>query len=331
MAFHPLLLNGCCINGCSEITDAGRAKLAAAKDSAVPLDLLWNNRGEMPVIRWDRELLDWINARAEFLDALRAQGKPTAFWAAFDALPARDRKSDILTWNQGSIPSCCLTATSHAIQAATLIASLLGAPVRYDAVNPIYAHYVSLGGVMSSGQDCFSAGSFINEKGTYPVSAVGGNNISTPRDCGRFTETAAENRVAVAYIPDPDPDTVILLARAGLPFVFGSSQFYTSARRDRNGIAAGDRTTYGAHAEMGGAAYVRKGGDEYAYCQNSHGDVYTTDETGHTQSGYWLTRDGWELMTRTMTRYGDPFVVLPRADTSERLTFVPNGLERRAA
>ena len=135
MAFHPLLLNGCCINGCSEITDAGRAKLAAAKESAVPLDLLWNAHGQMPVIRWDRELLDWINARAEFLDALRAQGKPTAFWAAFDALPARDRKSDILTWNQGSIPSCCLTATSHAIQAATLIASLLGAPVRYDAVN----------------------------------------------------------------------------------------------------------------------------------------------------------------------------------------------------
>ena len=327
--FKPELLGGVCINGCAEITEAGRAKLAAVKESAVPLDLLWNARGEMPVIAWDSALMDWINDRAEFLGRLRAEGKPTAFWNGFAALPKRDIKSPVLTWNQGSIPSCCLTATSHAIQAATLIASILGAPIKYDAVNPIYAHFVSLGGRMNSGQDCFSAGTFVNEKGTYPVSVVGDNNLYTPADCRKFEHTALDPRVAVSYIPDPNPDTVFLLAKAGLPFVFGSAQFYTSAEKDRNGIAIGARSTSGAHAEMGAGAFVEKNGTEYAYCQNSHGDGYGTDETGKTESGYWLTRDQWERLTNTMQRYGDPFVVLPRADTSERLTFVPNGLERR--
>ena len=326
--FVPELLNGCCINGCSEITEAGRARLAAVKESAVPLDLLWNAHGEMPVISWDSSLLDWINDRAEYLDRVRDGGKDPSFWRGFETIPARDVKSQILTWNQGSLPSCCLTATSHAIQAATLLASVIGAPVKYDAFNPIYAHFVSLGGRMNSGQDCFSAGSFINEKGTYPVSEVGDNNIYTPTDYRQFTGTALEHRVAVAYIPDPDPDTVMVLARAGLPFVFGSAQFYTSAGKDRNGIAVGSSMTSGAHAEMGGGAFVERNGTEYAYVQNSHGDIYEADETGHTLSGYWLTRDQWERLTSTMTRYGDPFVVLPRADTSERLTFVPNGFKK---
>jgi len=326
--FRPELLNGCCINGCTEITEAGRAKLAAVKESAVPLDLLWNAHGEMPVIAWDASLTDWIHDRAEFLDRVRDSGKNPAFWTGFETIPARDVKSEILCWNQGSLPSCCLTATSHAIQAATLIASLLGAPVRYDAVNPIYAHYVSLNGRMNSGQDCFSAGQFINEKGTYPVSDVGSDNISTPSNAGKFAEAALEHRVAVAYVPNIDPDTVILLARAGLPFVFGSSEFWTSASKDKNGIAVGARMTSGAHAEMGAGAYVKRSGTEYAYCQNSHGNIYEADETGHTASGYWLTRDQWSRITSTMTRYGDPFVVLPRADTSDRLTFVPNGFKK---
>ena len=329
--YRPQLLNGCCINGCCEITDAGRARLAAAKESAVPFSLLWNETGAMPVIKWDDDLLDWIGARAEFLDAVRAKGKPTAFWSAFENLPARDKKSTVLTWNQGSIPSCCLTATSHAVQAATLIAALLGAPVKYEAVNPIYAHYVSLGGRLNSGQDCFAAASFVNEKGVYPVSAVGKDNLRTPADSARFADDALRYRVAVAFIPDPDPERVFLLARAGLPFVFGSSQFCTAASADRNGLAAGNSWTSGAHAEMGGAAYHRaKDGTEYAYVQNSHGDIYPADDTGHTPSGYWLPAAGWERLCSTMTRYGEPFIVLPRADLSERLTFVPNGFDERS-
>ena len=330
--FRPELLHGCCINGCAEIDQAGRARLAAAKENAVPLDLLWNETGEMPVIRWDADLLDWIGARAEFLDAARRRGRNADFWTAFDLLPDRDKKSKVLCWNQGSIPSCCLTATSHAVQAATLIASLLGAPVRYDAVNPIYAHFVSLGGRLNSGQDCFSAASFIHDNGVYPVSAVGDNNLYTPTDYRQFADTAKANRVAVAFVPDPDPETVFLLARAGLPFVFGSAQFCTAADIDRNGLAAGRAWTSGAHAEMGGAAYRRAAdGTEYAYVQNSHGDGYTRDATGHTPSGYWLDADGWDRLCQTMTRYGDPFLVLPRADISAKLTFVPNGLERRAS
>ena len=329
MAWTPELLHGLCINGCAEISESGRARLAAAKENAVPLSLLWNNRGDQPVIRWDRELLDWIEDRADLLDAIRKTGKSVYFWDAFTALPARDRVSEILAWNQGSIPSCCLTATSHAIQAATLIAAQLGAPVRYDAVNPIYAHYVSLGGVMSRGQDCFSAGEFVNEKGVYPVSAVGANNLSTPSDYRKYEAVARENRVAIAFVPEIDTDTVFLLARAGLPFVFGSAQFCTAAEKDRNGIAVGRAWTSGAHAEMGAAGYVEAGGTEYAYVQNSHGDGYERDGTGHTPSGYWLTRDGWNRLTSTMARYGDPFVVFPRAEISDRLTFVPLGLDRK--
>ena len=330
MDFTPELLHGCCINGCAEIDDAGRARLEAAKADAVPLDLLWNETGQMPVIRW-ADLLDWIGARAEFLDAARKRGKNADFWTAFSLLPKRDKKSDVLTWNQGSIPSCCLTATSHAVQAATLLAALLGAPVRYDAVNPIYAHYVSLGGVMTSGQDCYSAASFVNENGVYPVSAVGANNTAAPRDAGRFADEALKNRVAVAFIPNPDPETVFLLARAALPFVFGSAQFCTAAEQDRNGLALGRAWTSGAHAEMGAAAYRRaEDGAEYAYVQNSHGDCYAPDATGHTASGYWLTESGWERLCSTMTRYGDPFIVLPRADISAKLSFVPHTLERRA-
>ena len=182
---------------------------------------------------------------------------------------------------------------------------------------------------MSSGQDCVTAGTFVNEKGVYPVGAVGKNNLSTPTDFRQFEAVARENRVAVAFVPDPDPDTVFLLARAGMPFVFGSAQFCTAAERDRNGIAVGRAWTSGAHAEMGAGGYCRaEDGTEYAYVQNSHGDGYERDDTGHTPSGYWLTRDGWSRLTSTMSRYGDPFVVFPRAEISDRLTFVPLGLDK---
>lgn len=320
----PEIRDGVCVNGCLPLTREKREELQSMKSQAVSFGLLWNARGAMPVIRWDSEFEDWIEARQEFLRIARRRGQDVSFWNSYRQVPVADKRNQILVWNQKSVPSCCLTATSHAIQAATLIAATMGAPIKYDAVNPIYAHYRSTGGVMNSGQDCFTAGRFINQNGVFPVSVVGDNNVSTPTDVGKYEGKALEHRVAIAFCEDPNPDTVFRLAEAGLPFVFGSAQFYISAVTDRNGIAVGDRLTSGAHAEMGGAAYLEMGGEQYAYVQNSHGDMYTPDKTGHTTSGYWLTRPGWELLCSTMTRYGDPFVVLPRADLSDKMTFVPN-------
>lgn len=307
--------------GLNEITPQRRKLQAVMASEAVSIERLWNEK-TVPVIAFDNSFGEYIAERRDFFRRCERHGKNVTPWAIAKALPAERKRNSIFYWNQGSIPSCCLTSASHAYQFALLYSMALGASVKYDAVNPIYSHFGATGGVMMTGEDLYGASDFINRRGNYPVSAVGDNNLSTPSNFNRFAEVAAEYTVAVVPLENPTPELIFRLSEARLPLFFGSAYFFGRAEKDKNGIGIGSALSSGAHAEA--CAYgFEKGGERYIYVQNSHGDKYGSDETGRPASGYYVTLKQMATLCESMPRYGSPCVVITRGERSDDLNLIP--------
>ena len=154
-------------------------KLAAAP--AYRIDLAWAAYGTMPSLRWSDDFDRLLAEKSELREKYEKRGWSLLPWALYDALPHDRKKSNILCWNQGSRPSCSIHGAAHAFQASELISIALGAPIFYDAVNPMYNFYLGRGGNYAGGLDLLTVADEINERGMFPVSAVGEDNISVTR------------------------------------------------------------------------------------------------------------------------------------------------------
>ena len=296
--------------GLVPLDEKGKLAQAAAVKSAVPLKYLWDNPDDQPVVADDTEFQNWVDERIRFFDALKKKGYRLFPWIIDANLPAKWRRSEKLVWNQGPIPSCGSTATAHALEYYTLLSIAEGNPVEYTAFNPMYAHYGATGGWTNQGVTMFQSGELLNQTGAFSVEDVGTDNRSTPRDYRAKVPDAAKFRAAIVYIADNTPEMWFRLSRACLPFAFGSAQFYSGASKDRNGISVGSKITTGGHAECAAGCWLKVGSEEYIYIQNSHGDIYSLDETGKPDSGYWVTKEKCELFCSTAENYGKPFVPL---------------------
>lgn len=307
--------------GLVTLDDEGRLAQARAVASAVPIKYLWDNPDEQPIIADDSVFQDWIDERIEFFAALRKKGYCFYPWLINREVPAKWRRSDIVVWNQGPIPSCGSTATAHALEYHTLISIAEGNPVEYTAFNPMYSHYGATGGWTNQGVTMFQSGELLNGIGAFSVEDVGSDNRSTPSDYSAKKPDAGKFKAAVCYIADNTPDMWFRLSRACVPFAFGSAQFYASAEKDKNGLAAAGRVTTGGHAECAAGCWTEVNGEEYIYIQNSHGDIYESDSTGKPKSGYWVTKRQCELFCSTAENYGKPFVPLPRCWRQDDASF----------
>lgn len=309
-------------NGLIELTPERRRLQAVVQEGAVSIERMWNDK-TTPVIAWDSSLDAYISRREEFFDQCERMTKDVTPWTILKALRADQKRNEILIWNQGSIPSCCLTSASHAYQFSLLYSIALGASVKYDAVNPIYSHYGATGGRMGTGEDLFGAAEWINKTGNFPVSLVGNDNLSVPVDEGMFMDAANGYTVAVVPIEDPTPEVIYRLSRAKLPLFFGSSYYFGSATTDKNGIGIGAALSAGAHAETTGISAFEIGNERYVYIQNSHGNRYGSDRTGRPESGYYVTMNQLARLCESMSRYGSPCVVIPRGEKDDHLSFLP--------
>lgn len=309
------------VTGLVPLDENGRVAQARSIESAVPIKYLWDNPDEQPIVADDSEFQSWVDERIAFFTALRRRGFQFYPWLINAHLPKKWRRSDLLVWNQGSVPSCGSTATVHALEYHSLIAIAEGEPVEYTAFNPMYSHYGATGGRTNQGVTMFESSELLNRTGAWSVEDVGADNLKSPRDYAEKNSAAAKFKAAIVYIRDNSPDMWFRLAKACMPLAFGSAQFYTSASKDRNGFAVASRITTGGHAECSAGCWVESGGEEYIYIQNSHGDIYDTDTTGKPKSGYWVTKRECELFCETAERYGTPFVPLPRMYRQDDASF----------
>lgn len=325
---QPTLSQGLVVG---DLLPLSREELAAQSrriaETAVSLpEYSWDAEGEMPVLKWDRAFDRWLDRRITQKAGIESQGYCLLPWVIFENLPARRKKSDILCWNQGSVPSCSFTAAAHATQFATLKEIALGAPLEYHAINPIVAFWLSKGKSLWGGQSLDVLARWLNEEGQYPETAVGPDNLRVPRRWEEGTPWAKRFQLGVCYIEETQIDEIVekifRACAANCDVVFGSMQIYTSARRDRNGIKTPAGSTSGGHAQMFGG-FRSVGTTDYVWLQNSHGDIYGTDEEGSPGSGLWCDEESVREVVRTMPQFGCPFIVFPEgpvADAESRFT-----------
>ena len=283
----------------------------------------WTKEGDMTIATWDSSFDAQLARWAETREKYRKKGLNLDPWNVFRAIPKRQKKNDVLFWDQGSRPSCAAHGSAHAYQCAMITAIALGSPLVYDAVNPIYSFYLARGGNYAGGVDLITMYREINENGFYPVSAVGENNISVEGDkLTQYKQEAKKHQAGIIPIegsPDELVDKIFRACRGLCSVCFGSGIFYTSSTMDKNGVKVMARPSRGGHAQAF-TAWKRVGREEYIFNINSHGPNYTGDATPDV--GAWITKDILATYARDMSNYGDPWVVFPEGDTISNDSFV---------
>lgn len=300
--------------GCLPLTQERRAKLEKKASEAVSLpDCHWQDQGEMPVIKWDSRFEEWLDRRIALADRYAERGYSLHPWDILRALPSSAKRDRFFYWNQGEIPSCSIHAAAHAYQAALLTAIALGAPLYYEAFNPIYPFYGARGGNLSGGLDLLTTAEWVNQKGLLPVSLVGSDNRHVrSENLKRFGE-GKRWQAAVVLIENDFPRKIMRACRALCPVVFGAGHLYLKSRVDENGVKVMDAPASGGHAQML-AGYRRTGGKEYLFNHNSHGEIYGGSGEKEPASGAWINEDQLRSYCREMERYGYPFIVFGEGD-----------------
>ena len=137
--------------GLVPISDRHRDLQKAQAAGAVSLpEYSWQFQSGMPVIKWDAEFDRWLDRRIALADQYAVAGYSLRPWDVFRVLPGKAKRSEIFAWDQGAVPSCSMHGAAHAYQCMTLTSIALGAPLYYEAFNPIYPFYAA-GGTLPAG------------------------------------------------------------------------------------------------------------------------------------------------------------------------------------
>ena len=292
-----------------------RKKLQAALLADAPafrIDYAWSGYGDMPSLKWSDDFERLLEERSALRERYEKAGWSLLPWKIFDALPHDRKKSNVLCWNQGSRPSCSMHAAAHAFQAAELVTIALGAPIFYDAVNPIYSFFLGRGGNYAGGLDLLTVAEEINGRGFFPVSEVGEDNFSVHKEGLAKEPEAAKHQAAIVSIEEDFVERIFAVCRGLGAVCFGSGVYATAAEKDANGLRVMSSFSRGGHAQAF-FGYRRVGDVEYLFNQNSHGDKYgkTPNEP---ESGAWVTRREVERYARDMGNYGWPMAVFAEGE-----------------
>jgi len=296
--------------GCNPISTKNRelqkARIAGARSFT---QHVWREDGEPGTFAWDSAFEEILDGRTRLMDRYRAAGICLFSWRILEALPAGRKLTEKLYWNQGSIPSCSMHGAMHSAQASILTDIALGAPRRYDALNPIYPFYIARGENLGGGLDLAETAAQLNQGGAYPASEVGENNTSAPRNWRQFRDCAKSRQAAVIYLEGDLVEKIFRACRAGFHVTFGSGVYYNEAREDENGIKTLYGVGYGGHAQSLGCWREVKG-TEYIFLTNSWGDAYGRSAEGEPASGGWIGRGALARLADSMANYGAPFIGL---------------------
>lgn len=321
MTFRAVIRDGVCLNGCLPMSRQQKDRLEEAKAGAVSIpDAVWSKDSQPPIIKWDSQFEEWLAMRTAEAKAYRAAGICSFPWEIIKAVPARLKNTDRLFWNQGPVPSCSLHGATHGTQFTTLIEMLHGAPVRYNAFNPIVPFYIARGGNLAGGLGLVETAETVNMVGQFPTTLVGDDNQRVPENWKEHAETAKRYQAAICYISDHLVEKIIACCKADLFVTFGSGTIYAGAE-ERDGIKVLARRTAGGHAQCFGC-WRKHNGKEYIFDFNSHGNGYGTSDEGETPTGAWCDKATLKTFCEDMLRYGDPYVNLSvEGDLTGRVQF----------
>ena len=202
----------------------------------------------------------------------------------------------------------------HAFQTSLLTAIALGSPLEYEAFNPIYPFYLARGGNVAGGLDIFTTAEWANEKGFYPVSLVGSDNLHV--DSGKtkeYADDALRYQSGIVYIEGDYETKIVKACRALCSVCFGSGRYFTDSRTDSNGIKVMAHVGYGGHAQCF-TGWREVDGEEYIFNQNSWGDAYGQSAEGEPGSGSWLGEEERSVYWRDLDNYGHPYLVFVEGD-----------------
>ena len=202
----------------------------------------------------------------------------------------------------------------HAFQTSLLTAIALGSPLEYEAFNPIYPFYLARDGNVAGGLDIFTTAEWANEKGFYPVSLVGSDNLHV--DSGKtkeYADDALRYQSGIVYIEGDYETKIVRACRALCSVCFGSGRYFTDSRTDSIGIKVMAHVGYGGHAQCF-TGWREVDGEEYIFNQNSWGDAYGQSAEGEPGSGSWLGAEERSVYWRDIDNYGHPYLVFVEGD-----------------
>lgn len=296
--------------GCNPISPKNRelqkARIAGARSFT---QHVWREDGQPGTFAWDAAFEEILDQRTRLADRYRDAGICLFPWQVLMSLPKGRKLSERFYWNQGSIPSCSMHGAMHSAQASILTDIALGAPRRYDALNPIYPFYLARGGNLAGGLDLAETADQLNTGGAYAVSLVGEDNTHTPRDWRMFRDSATQRQTAIVYLEDDLVEKIFRACRAAFHITFGSGLYYNEAREDENGVKVLYSTGHGGHAQSLGS-WRELNGKEYIFLTNSWGDTYGASDEGEPACGGWIDKDALAVLARSMPNYGAPFIAL---------------------
>lgn len=315
--YKPTLVNGCCIDGCLPLSEQQREKQGKALENAVTLpEYAWQDKGEMPIIKWDAEFDKWLERRIKLADKYAEKRLSLYPWDLNKVIPEKSRKSPIFNWNQGSRPSCAMHGAAHAFQSATLIAMGLGSPLYYEALNPIYSFFLARGGNLQGGLDLFTTAEWVNKHGMYPASLVGDDNININNSFRKYEADAKKWQSGIVFIEDKFEERILKACHALCAINFGAGRLFTASKIDRNGIKVMDQVISGGHAQCM-VGYRRVGNEEYVFNINSHGDSYGQSAEGEPKYGAWLGHEQRQVYCKDIGQFGNPYIVFVEGEFDE--------------
>lgn len=296
--------------GCLPLTNAQLKAQARRIENAVSLpEYLWQDKIDMPVIKWDNEFDKWLDRRIALADKYRKKNLCLLPWEIYKALPDSTRKGNQYAWNQGSLPSCSMHGAVHAFQASLLTSIALGSPLEYQSYNPLYPFYLAKGGSLSGGLDIYTTAEWANEKGFYPVSLVGSDNLHVDRNKAQeYASEATKFQSGIVFIEGDYENKILKVCRALCSVTFGSGRYFQSCRTDSNGVKVMSSVGYGGHAQCF-TGWREVNGEEYIFNQNSWGDTYAQSKEGEPASGSWLSEEERSVYWRDIENYGHPYLV----------------------
>ena len=298
------------VTGCLPMTKKHReAQEARIAGAASFTQHVWRADTQPGTFAWDAAFENILDRRTKLTDRYRDAGICLFPWQILKALPKGRKLTERFYWNQGSIPSCSMHGAMHSAQASMLTDIALGAPRRYDALNPIYPFYLARGGNLAGGLDLAETADQLNKGGAYAASLVGENNTSAPRDWRAYRDSAAQRQAAIIYLEGDLVEKIFRAARAGFHVTFGSGLYYGHAQEDENGVKVLYSAAHGGHAQSLGS-WRRVNGKEYIFLTNSWGDAYGSSDEGEPAAGGWIDKDALALLAVSMASYGAPFIAL---------------------
>lgn len=275
-----------------------------------PIDLLWENLGDMPVIAWDSAFETWLDKRGDESDELRERGICTLPWVVLKALPNEQKTADVIAISQQQTNACAFYGDSAGINSTVLSMIAHGAPLVYRPANPFVGYTLSKPGNYG-GRTISETAEYSNKNGHYPIDCVGDEQI-VPDNVEEFADEAKTCQLAFAYVPGSGDELVrniFRCCRADLAVSFGNTDGVTGVKIDKNGVkCAVVRGGWGGGHATCVTNYRRIGSTEYLWWWNSWGKRYPGSTEGDPDEGAYMDGESFTRFADSLLYFDRPYV-----------------------